>query len=63
MRVAEVARELGFSERYIVHHFPDVCRRLEKIGIKLVKCGKGASAEYGIIEGSAVVARFEYKGD
>lgn len=63
MHIDEISRELGVSEYTVLHHWKDLCGRWGKRGIRLVKCGKGTTANYGIIENGAVTARFEYKGD
>lgn len=63
MNIEEFSKEIKVSERTILHHWNDLCGRWNKRGIRLVKRGKGAAADYGIIENGAVTARFKYKGD
>ena len=63
MTIEELAREMNVSTHYINHHWKQICASWAKRGIKLVKNGKGISADYGVIENGAVSARFEYKGD
>lgn len=63
MTIEELAREMNVSTHYINHHWKQICASWAKRGIKLVKNGKGMSADYGVIENGAVSARFEYKGD
>jgi transcriptional antiterminator len=62
MTIEELSNELGVSVHYINHHFKEIRGRLGRRGITLVKDGKGTTANYGIIENGASIARFEYKG-
>ena len=61
--IEELSKEFGISTHYINHHWKQICASWAKRGIKLIKNGRGMSADYGIIENGAVSARFEYKGD
>ena len=63
MKIEELSKELGVSTYYINHHWKRICASWDKRGIKLVKNGKGMSADYGIIENGATFARFKYKGE
>lgn len=64
MNIEELGKELGgISVYYINHHWKEIRRRWLRKGYKLVKNGKGMSADYGILEPGASAVRFEYKGD
>lgn len=64
MTIYELGKELdGISAYYINHHWKEICGRWVRRGYKLVKNGKGMSADYGILEPGASAVRFEYKGD
>lgn len=54
----ELSAELGVSENRILRHWREVCNSYERIGIKLIKRGKGENAEYGILKKDETVARF-----
>ncbi len=62
MNINELAEELGVSSYYILHHWKEIYNRNNKKGIKLVKSGKGSSANYGVIEKGESFARFNTKG-
>lgn len=63
MNIKQLSEELDISVHYINHHFKEVRGRLARRGVGLVKCGKGLSANYGVIENGATSARFEFKGE
>ena len=54
----EMAAELQISVHYLEHHFPRIAASYERRGIKLLKIGKGKSANYGIRKKGQVEARF-----
>lgn len=54
----ELSAELGISENRILRHWREVCNSYERIGIKLIKVGKGENAEYGILKEDETVAKF-----
>ena len=54
----ELSAELGISENRILRHWRGVCNSYERIGIKLIKIGKGENAEYGILKEDETVAKF-----
>jgi hypothetical protein len=63
MTIDELSAEMQVSRHYLLHHWKRITEAAAKRNIKLVKCGKGASANYGVIENGASFARFEYKGE
>lgn len=63
MTIEELGKELGVSVYYINHHFKGLNETLSRVGKKIIKNGKGMSADYGIIENNAAFARFDFKGE
>lgn len=48
MSSEELARELGIKESYLRSHWRSIVDSNSRIGITLVKLGRGAAANYGI---------------
>lgn len=48
MTSLELANELGIKESYLRSHWRNIVASNERIGITLVKMGRGSEANYGI---------------
>lgn len=48
MTSKELAKELGIKETYLINQWKKNVERYGKIGITLVKIGRGENAKYGI---------------
>lgn len=46
--IQELAEELKIKDTYLKSHWKSIVERYSKIGITLVKLGRGAAADFGI---------------